>query len=288
MSECLSRVDTFVFGVAIRVRINPAMPNLLASPPPAVLSLSQRQHYDTEGYLIVRGLFRPAEIQAVVEEAEALWQRTDLIASDNIRCRWQPHVETGACLFECFDPVIDIGPVCAGLATDAQLSALLADLYDEPAYLFKDKLIFKPPGAKGYDLHQDFISWPGFPRSFVTVVIPLDAVHPENGCTEVFPGGHRQGYLSPEDGNYHPLPPIAVFGLPTVPLVLEPGDVALFGCFMPHRSGPNRTNGWRRQLYLSYNAASEGGDRRAAHYREFHDWLKVQYAAYGKHNVYFQ
>ena len=37
--------------------------------------------------------------------------RADLIATENIRCRWQPHVQTQECLFECFDPVIDISPV---------------------------------------------------------------------------------------------------------------------------------------------------------------------------------
>jgi ectoine hydroxylase-related dioxygenase (phytanoyl-CoA dioxygenase family) len=73
-----------------------------------------------------------------------------------------------------------------------------------------------------------------------------------------------------------------------VPLRLEPGDVAFFGCFMPHRSGPNRTNGPRRLLYLSYNADSEGGDQREKHYEEFHAWLKVKYAQYGKHNTYFR
>ena len=40
-----------------------------------------------------------------------------------------------------------------------------------------------------------------------------------------------------------------------MPLVLEPGDVAVFGGFTPHRSDPNLSDRWRRQLYLSYNAA---------------------------------
>ena len=66
------------------------------------------------------------------------------------------------------------------------------------------------------------------------------------------------------------------------------GDIAIFGAFTPHRSAPNQADGWRRTLYLSYNAASDGGDRRTEHYREFHDWLKIKYAEYGKHHVYFQ
>jgi ectoine hydroxylase-related dioxygenase (phytanoyl-CoA dioxygenase family) len=167
------------------------------------------------------------------------------------------------------------------------LLEILAELYGEPARLFKDKLIFKPPGARGHELHQDFISWPNFPRSFVTAAIAIDPCNLANGCTVVYPGRHREGYLSPEDGDYHPLSPETIDESGAVALELQPGDVAFFGCFMPHRSAPNASPSWRRLLYLSYNADSDGGDRREEHYREFLAWLRKKYAEYGKTNVYF-
>ncbi|MBL8792374.1 MAG: phytanoyl-CoA dioxygenase family protein [Planctomycetia bacterium] len=255
---------------------------------PRALTDRQRDDYERDGYLILRQVFSPFEIALAVLEAEQLVQRRELIHTDNIRCRWQPHVVTDECLFECFDPVIDIGPVCARLARDPRLLDAVGTLYGESAHLFKDKLIFKPPGAKGYDLHQDYIGWKDFPKTFITVLVPLDPSDRSNGCTEVFPGYHHQGYLSPEDGDYHPMPAGVVDESQCVPLELEPGDIALFGAFTPHRSAPNRSEGWRRQLYLSYNADSDGGDRRTAHYREFHHWLKGKYAEYGKHQTYFQ
>ena len=54
-------------------------------------------------------------------------------------------------------------------------------------------------------------------------------------------------------------------------LELEPGDAAIFGCFVPHRSAPNRSGIWRRLLYLNYNADFDGGDQSDGHYAEFHD-----------------
>jgi ectoine hydroxylase-related dioxygenase (phytanoyl-CoA dioxygenase family) len=73
-----------------------------------------------------------------------------------------------------------------------------------------------------------------------------------------------------------------------VPLELEPGDAAVFGGFTPHRSAPNRSNSWRRQLYLSYNKLSDGGQQRLKHYEEFHRWLRVRYTEHGKNDVYFR
>jgi ectoine hydroxylase-related dioxygenase (phytanoyl-CoA dioxygenase family) len=252
-----------------------------------LLSPTQRQAYDDQGFLVVRRVFTPDEIAAALAEADRLFKRQDLIDMRNLRCRWQPHCDDGECLFETFDPVIDIAPVCAQLARHSRLLAILGELYGESACLFKDKLIFKPPGAKGYDLHQDYIAWRDFPRTFVTAAVAIYPCDQDNGCTIVYPGYHRQGCLSPEDGDYHPLPPETVDERTAVPLELEPGDVAFFGCFTPHRSGPNSSDRWRRLLYLSYNAASDGGDRREQHYREFLGWLRKKYAEYGKTNVYF-
>src|SRR6516225_3935045 len=164
-----------------------------------------RPDYEDQGFLIVREVFTPDEVAAAGAEAERLVARQDLIDMRNLRCRWQPHCDDGECLFETFDPVIDIAPVCAQLARHSRLLAILGELYGESACLFKDKLIFKPPGAKGYDLHQDYIAWRDFPRSFVTVLVALDPSDRDNGCTEVFPGLHRSGCLSPEDGDYHAL-----------------------------------------------------------------------------------
>jgi hypothetical protein len=245
------------------------------------------REYATAGYGIVRQLFSPDEIDALDEEAKCLLRRVDLIDTNNLRCRWQQDVETDACVFDAFDPVIDLSPGCERIANDPRIHELVAAIYGEAGKLFKDKLIFKPPGATGYAMHQDFIAWPTFPRSFLTVVVPLDRADMASGCIEVFPGYHDRGCLTPEDGEYHELPADVVDESCRVELTMSPGDIAFFSGFMPHRSAPNRSRAWRRQLYLSYNAESELGDYRKSHYVEFHDWLRVQYGKYGRNDVYF-
>ena len=252
------------------------------------LSATQLAQYQADGFIILRQVFTPAEIAELEAEANALWWRRDLIDTDNIRCRWKNHVETKECKFECYDPVIDIGPVCAKLARDPRILDPLHDIYGEPAHLFKDKLIYKPPGTEGYNLHQDYIAWETFPKSFLTVLIAIDPADGDNGATEVFPGYHHNGLLTPADGMYHDLPLELIDQTKGVKLDLRPGDIGIFGGYTPHRSSANLTSGWRRQLYVSYNRDSDGGEQRTEHYAYFHQWLHERYAEYGKTKVYFR
>lgn len=261
---------------------------MAAAPSRGELSAELVAQYDRDGFLILRDVFGADEIASLAAEAEMLAERRELIDVRNIRCRWSDHVETKVCTFDCFDPVIDVGPVSRYFAYDERILGPLRSLYRDEAHLFKDKLIFKRPGLKGYALHQDYIGWPEFPESFLTVIVAIDATGAANGATEVFPGYHRQGSLSPRDGEYHELPLTAIDEATGVLLELAPGDVAIFSGFTPHRSAPNRSNAWRRQLYLSYNAGRDGGEQRAAHYRQFHEWLARKYAEYGKTDVYFR
>jgi hypothetical protein len=254
--------------------------------PPLVVS--PRQTFEELGYIVSRSLFSRAEVEEMCRESDRLLGRTDLIDSDNIRCRWQNHVETGDCRFDCFDPVIDLSEVFAKVARDPRLLELAGSLYGERAYLFKDKLIYKPPGAKGYALHQDYISWDSFPETFVTAIVAIDPCGDSNGATEVFPGAHKRGLIGERDGKYHPLADDQVDLSRGVTLTLEPGDVAIFSGYLPHRSGPNRSERSRRLLYVSYNAESDGGEQRKEHYAEFVRYLQERYAEYGKTNTFFR
>ena len=254
----------------------------------AALDAAQIVQYQQDGFLVVRGVFPNERIVEIQAEADRLRQRADLIDTDNIRCRWQNDAETGECRFDCFDPVIDLSETCARAARDPRLVDVVGAIYGERACLFKDKLIFKAPGTLGYNLHQDYISWKSFPTTFVTTIVAIDAADAGNGATEVFPGYHRQGCLTPKDGQYHQLANDAVDLSKGVVLDLAPGDVAIFSGYTPHRSGPNRSAQSRRLLYLSYHAMSDGGEQRDQHYAEFRSWLQDRYAEYGRTSTFFR
>lgn len=235
------------------------------------LTVSQLSNYQLHGFLVLRHVFSPAEIQNLRNESERLLtERRDLINPNNLRCRYMAHHQTGEPLFEVFDPVNDISPVCERFCEDPRIVSLVESLYGEPACLFKEKLIFKPPGALGYKLHQDIpLAWKDFPRTFLTVLLPIDPSSEENGCTEVFSGYHND-FLS-ADGSVYMLPDDCVDEQRRTCLILNPGDIAVFHGLTPHRSASNQSGQMRRVLYISYNARSDGGDQRESHYAEFRE-----------------
>ncbi len=241
-----------------------------------LLSHDDIRFYANEGYLISRGLFSAREVADLACEAEHVFRAgAELMNVNNMRVRFKPHHLKQHAVFEVFDPIADLSPVASAITRDRRILDRLHELYGEPAELFKDKLIYKLPGAAGATLHQDWIAWPGFPESFLTVLVAIDAFTEDNGATEVFPRVHKKGYLSAKDGQHHYVE-ITDLDAKPVPLLLAPGDVAIFSCFTPHRSGPNRSLLPRRGYFISYNARSDGGDQYARHYREFHEYLRAK------------
>ena len=55
------------------------------------------------------------------------------------------------------------------------------------------------------------------------MIVAVDPTDAQNGATEVFPGYHRQGYLSARDGDYHELPLAAIDESRGTTLDLAPG-----------------------------------------------------------------
>jgi ectoine hydroxylase-related dioxygenase (phytanoyl-CoA dioxygenase family) len=161
--------------------------------------------------------------------------------------------------------VEDFVPYHHGLASllDApELAAILELLMGEPAVLFKEKINFKLPGGAGFRAHQDAPAFVTFGQSYhVTAMLSVDATTRENGCLEVVDGFHRAGLLP--QASDQTLDSSWTAGQAWKSIETEPGDLLLFDSYVPHRSGPNRSQRPRRALYVTYNRASAGSHRDA-------------------------
>ncbi len=143
------------------------------------------------------------------------------------------------------------------------IQGVVAQLFGEPAVLFKDKINFKLPGADGFKAHQDVqAGWDKYASLHITALVNIDAATLENGCLEIVSGHHTRGLVG---RMWEPLKEAETEGMDFVPCIGEPGDVGFFDSFIAHRSGPNLSSAPRRVLYVTYNRLAEG-DHRAQYY----------------------
>lgn len=215
--------------------------------------------WQDNGYLKIPGFFSAEEVAALqtwVSEISGWEPSAD---------RWMHHYEStpdGPRLSRSENFV----PYHAGLknvVTGGKVLAVLSELIGEPAVLYKEKINYKASGGGGYAAHQDAPAY-AFVDFHITCLISVDAATPESGCLYFAAGRHREGLIAPDEKGC--IDPAAAARMAWVAAPTEPGDILLFGSYIPHKSPPNLSNRSRRILYLTYNASSEG------------DWRERYYA----------
>jgi len=214
-----------------------------------------RRSWRANRHLVLRGALDRLELEWLRKWTEELaaWLETP--------GKWMKYFEANSarllCRVENFLPYHD---GFRALLQRPDLLRCLEELMGESAVLFKEKLNFKLPGGGGFAPHQDAPAFTSFGQTYhVTLLFSADRMTTENGCLEMVHGFRTARTLpQEEDGT---LRRDVADALAWHPLPLEPGDLALFDSYVPHRSGPNRSAEPRRALYVTYNRASQGDHR---------------------------
>lgn len=223
----------------------------------SVLTPAQVEQFRQDGYLAVRGMYSPEEIQRISEwtaEVAAcpeepgktmMYFEKSQKDGSRILCRIENFVPYHAGFRE--------------LITSRRMHQAVGELFGEPAVLFKDKINFKLPGGDGFKEHQDVqAGWDVFADVHITAMVAIDETNEQNGSLEMLPGMHDKGVLGKM---WAPLTAEDTGHKPYVAVHCQPGDAVFFDSFTPHRSAPNRTAAARRVLYITYNRASAGNSR---------------------------
>lgn len=244
---------------------------------PFRLSAAELNRLNEDGYLVREGVFTRGECAAMAGDVETL--ERDLLAAKR-----RTKITVGSYMFELqrelgsivkwepefpdvvqgIEPFAHISKPLDGWARDARLWNPAKDVIGQgDISLFTEKITMKRAHTGGtIILHQDYPYWRPdnkVPHKIMTAMIHLDDATKANGCLEVAPGSHRDGFnpktKSVDGFGANELDESKFDMTRLVPLEAKAGTVVFFGAFLVHRSLPNRSDKDRRALLFSYQPA---------------------------------
>ncbi len=233
----------------------------------AFLETAQIEQFFSLGWLVLRRLFSPREIQRMSRAFERLRRHAErLPAAGDYRGSRFVIDRKGAQSALRIHRVVWCGacePVLGEYGADPRLLRPVAELLGSATM---NQLInqahYKIPGdGVEFDWHQDSThrryGHPGWTDvngrgSYVQTAIAIDPMSEHNGPLRFIPGSGRLGHVAD--------PGFRVAEERAVTLTMNPGDVVMFGPYIFHSSEPNRSNGPRRALINGY--AAPGANRR--------------------------
>ncbi len=218
----------------------------------------QLRDFERDGFIVVRGMYTPVEMRQMSDWIDeiAAWPpskgREMVYFEDSLK-------EPDRRILSRIERFADFHDGFKYFVLDAKMTGKVEALLGDPCSLFKEKINFKLPGGGGFAPHQDIQpGWDEYADYFISVLVTVDPSTVENGCLELASGHHKKGLIGRK---WEPLAGAELEGVEFVKYPMQPGDVAFFDCFVPHQSAPNLTDRHRRNLYLTYNRASQGQKR---------------------------
>jgi 2-aminoethylphosphonate dioxygenase len=241
------------------------------------LSSAQIEEYRERGYLHVPALVGGDDLDRLRVECDRLAAREGnpggLDAADVESFPRQ--APTGQVVRNLIDPIVPHSSIVRALVATPAVLDVVRSLFDDDPWLFKDKLILKPPGTAGYGLHQDFAywGWTGVPPDqLLALQIAIDDADEANGALRLHPNCHH-GLLPPTVNNGNDIAAERVSS-PSVLVPTKAGDALVIHSLTPHASDTNLSDTFRRTLYLTYNAA-RSGDLYRIYYQDRGDLLRI-------------
>lgn len=152
-------------------------------------------------------------------------------------------------------------PVVRPICEDSLILDFVDRYFQCSSYLYVSSFLFKPGDRENkVPWHQDFLSRPNESEKILAWV-SLDTANRENGCLEVIPGSHKNGFREwfRVKGETHHDRIKLKNGEEEKKIFVEtsPGDVVLFSNFLIHSSAQNSSNLPRRALRFVYKAMDD-------------------------------
>jgi phytanoyl-CoA hydroxylase len=221
------------------------------------VTVDEYVHFRQQGFLIVRGLLPPEDVQELLEHAdELLAEREDLLRIHMLHRRLEIHER-----YLLHPRIVDV----------------VAGLVGPDVLALQTMLFVKGPGSAGQGYHQDSFHIITEPDTLIGAWVALDRADDENGCLWVTAGSqhepvypdvdeskghggdthladiHPVGGADDPDESLNELTPIAAkYPGRERPAILDPGDAVFFGGHVLHRSHANRSATRSRRAFVGH------------------------------------
>ncbi|HSH93909.1 MAG TPA: phytanoyl-CoA dioxygenase family protein, partial [Roseimicrobium sp.] len=154
-------------------------------------------------------------------------------------------------------PELPVGSIAWKYMLDQRLRPFLTDCMGDEPVAVQSMFYFKPPKARGQELHQDNYYLRVTPGTCWAAWIAVDDADIENGGMKVVPGSHELDIACPTQADSatsfttdYVRPPE---GMKAVHIDLKAGDVFFFNGNVIHGSSPNTSETrFRRSLICHY------------------------------------
>lgn len=223
------------------------------------LSAERKAQFQRDGYLVIPQFFRPEEIAAIRETFMAMNADGPVPGLSEINPKYTPDDPLAfypRMMHPHRHPGLPVGPLAMRYMLDARIHAALHDLFGEEPVAAQSMFYFKPPGARGQDLHQDNYYLRVRPGTCLAAWLAIDDADPENGGLVVVPGSHLLDILCPERADS------TVFfttdhldvpeGMQEEALTLKAGDMLFFNGSLIHGSYPNASAERFRRAFICH------------------------------------
>jgi ectoine hydroxylase-related dioxygenase (phytanoyl-CoA dioxygenase family) len=220
----------------------------------ARLRPEQVEFYKENGYLLLPGVFTPAEAALFRRETQALAQRlVETHAPGVVGQGWGSASKVTQLpreLLHCHNVQFH-SAIFSRLIVEPRFTDLIADLIGPNIQLHHTKMFIKPP-EKGapFPMHQDYPYFPHERHTMMAAIIHFDDAPLEKGCVRVVPGSHKLGpqeHLT-EGGHHLPVERFPV--AEATPIPAKAGDVICFTYLTIHGSGVNTSDEARTTLLV--------------------------------------
>ncbi|MAX25880.1 MAG: phytanoyl-CoA dioxygenase [Phycisphaeraceae bacterium] len=230
------------------------------------LTEEQCAQWESDGYLIVRGLFDSHQVEQLKQTMQNIADKGEAVPG------WQPLIDVKQYDTEVVG-VDQLGDVLKRyprflhphryldlpreMMLDPRVHDVLLQITGEEPVACQSMYYFKPCGAKGQALHQDNLYLQVEPNTCYAAWTAIDPVTPENGGLYVVPGSHTLDTQCPTLADETQSFTTALVDIPkgmkAIPTVMQPGDVLFFNGQIIHGSGMNRSKTlWRRSFICHY------------------------------------